>query len=167
MVSGLKVAIRWIITVEVEHSLKDWKWDLRRILSNLPCVALREHVVTSGKDKYVRCLQFLHLTYSTATADSNSFTVTYLINSCSFSPASALSISKHVTFHSPEKPDSVISFFKNQAFFNADISFIVRKLPRLLLSDPNKTLLPKLEFLYSRGASTSKFEDVFFLLLIF
>lgn len=51
MVSGLKVAIRWIITVEVEHSWKDWKWDLRRILSNLPCVALREHVVTSGKDK--------------------------------------------------------------------------------------------------------------------
>lgn len=55
-----------------------------------------------------------------------------------------------------EKPDSVISFFKNRGFSNAQISFIIGKYPRVLLSDPNKTLLPKFQFLYSKGASDSE-----------
>lgn len=101
------------------------------------------------------------MNYTTAAvSDSHSFTVSYLVNSCSFSPESALSASKLVSFDARDKPDSVISFFKNRGFSNIHISLIIGKYPRFLLSDPNKTLLPKLEFLYSRGASSSEVSKI-------
>lgn len=127
-------------------------------MSNFLCKTLirAPHLLTISPYPNLRCFQLLHLSYTTTVSDSNSFTISYLINSCSFSPASASSASKRVTFHSPEKPDSVISFFKNRGFSNAQISFIIGKYPRVLLSDPNKTLLPKFQFLYSKGASDSE-----------
>ncbi|XP_057467288.1 uncharacterized protein LOC130756732 [Actinidia eriantha] len=85
--------------------------------------------------------------------NQNSFTVSYLINSCGFSPEKALSMSKYVKFESPDKPDSVLAFFKFHGFTQTQISTIIRNHPSLLLCDPEKTLLPKLEFFKSKGIS--------------
>ncbi|KAG9132601.1 hypothetical protein Leryth_023056 [Lithospermum erythrorhizon] len=46
--------------------------------------------------------------------------VYYLINSCGFTPEKAVSASKYVNFSKPEKPNAVISFFKNQGFSDSD-----------------------------------------------
>ncbi|XP_038906626.1 transcription termination factor MTERF6, chloroplastic/mitochondrial-like [Benincasa hispida] len=131
-------------------------------MSNLLCKTLirAPHLLTISPYPNLHCLQLLHLSYTTTVSGSNSFTISYLVNSCSLSPASASSASKLVNFHSPERPDSVISFFKNRGFSNAHISSIVERYPQLLLSHPNKILLPKLEFLYSKGASTSEVSKI-------
>ncbi|XP_044500317.1 uncharacterized protein LOC123221555 [Mangifera indica] len=81
----------------------------------------------------------------------NAFTVSYLINSCGFSQESALSISKRVQFKSPEKPDSVIAMFNNHCFSKPQILDLIKREPRLLLANPEKTILPKLNFFYSIG----------------
>ncbi|XP_034685706.1 transcription termination factor MTEF1, chloroplastic-like [Vitis riparia] len=84
---------------------------------------------------------------------SESFTVSYLIDSCGLSHEDALSASKLLRFETPEKPDSVLAFFNSHGFSKSQTSKIVKSLPRLLASDPDKTLLPKLQFFYSKGAS--------------
>ncbi|GMY27684.1 transcription termination factor MTERF15, mitochondrial-like [Fagus crenata] len=76
-----------------------------------------------------------------STSNQHSFTVSYLIN--------------HFNFETPDKADLVISFFKNNGFSHSQISNIVRRLPPLLLSDPQKTFLPKLEFFMSKGFTSS------------
>ncbi|XP_058202706.1 uncharacterized protein LOC131317150 [Rhododendron vialii] len=90
-------------------------------------------------------------------ANQDPFIVTYLIKSCGFSPEAAISASKRVNFESPERPDSVLAFFKNNEFTKTQISNLIKKFPQLLLSDPDKILLPKFEFLKSKGFSA---EDV-------
>ncbi|KAM3755469.1 hypothetical protein ACB098_02G041900 [Castanea mollissima] len=92
---------------------------------------------------------------STSTSNQPSFTVSYLINSCGFSPEAALSASKYVNFENPHKADLVISFFKHHGFSQTQISSIIRRHPTLLLSNPQKTLLPKLEFFQSKGCTSS------------
>ncbi|XVF28356.1 hypothetical protein REPUB_Repub15cG0022600 [Reevesia pubescens] len=82
-----------------------------------------------------------------------SFTVSYLKNTCGLSSESALTASKFVHFGTPEKPDSVIAFFKNQGLSERQIASLIRARPRVLLSDVKKTLLPKLEFFKSKGVS--------------
>jgi mTERF domain-containing protein len=86
-----------------------------------------------------------------------SFAVSYLINSCGLSKKSAILASqkKRVLFQSPERPDSVLNLFKENGFSNAQISKIVRMHPRILLSHPEKILLPKIELLRSIGVSSS------------
>ncbi|GFZ21828.1 hypothetical protein Acr_29g0009900 [Actinidia rufa] len=87
--------------------------------------------------------------------NQHSFAVTYLINSCGFSPEKAHSASKYVKFETPEKPDSVLAFFRSHGLTQTQISNVIRTHPRLLLCDPEKTLLPKLEFLKSKGISST------------
>ncbi|XP_059433449.1 transcription termination factor MTERF9, chloroplastic-like [Corylus avellana] len=87
--------------------------------------------------------------------EKHSFAVSYLINSCGLSTKSAILKSRRLLFQSPERPDSVLNLFKENGFNNAQISKIVRKHPQILLSDPEKTLLPKIEFLRSIGVSSS------------
>ena len=84
---------------------------------------------------------------------SHPFTVSYLVNSCGLSHKDALSASKYIHFEAPEKPNSVIAFFNSHGFSKTQTSKIVKTEPQLLLSDPDKTLLPKLQFFYSKGAS--------------
>ena len=84
---------------------------------------------------------------------SQSFTVSYLIDSCGLSHKDALSASKFFSFETPDKPNAVLAFFNSHGFSKSQISKIVKSLPRLLASDPDKTLLPKLQFFYSKGAS--------------
>ncbi|PSR85137.1 Transcription termination factor like [Actinidia chinensis var. chinensis] len=87
--------------------------------------------------------------------NQHSFTVTYLVNSCGFSPEKALSKSKYVKFETPDKPDSVLAFFKSHGFTQIQISTIITQRPQTLLFDPAKTLLPRLEFLKSKGFSNT------------
>ncbi|KAL3647974.1 hypothetical protein CASFOL_008942 [Castilleja foliolosa] len=84
-------------------------------------------------------------------ASEKTFTVSYLINSCGLSSNDAVSASKKVHFKSPEKPDAVLDLLKKFEFTNADISRIIASMPIILSSCPNKTLLPKLQFLQSIG----------------
>ncbi|CAI9785625.1 unnamed protein product [Fraxinus pennsylvanica] len=80
--------------------------------------------------------------------------ISYLINSCGLSPEKAISTSKKVHFDSPERPDAVLDFLTKHGFSKSQIAELVRKRPLLLLSDPEKTLLPKIEFfLQSTGVS--------------
>ena len=85
----------------------------------------------------------------------HSFTVSYLINSCGLSPKSALLASKRVHFENPEGPDSVLNLFKENGFEETQITKLVRVVPRLLISDPKNTILPKIEFFRSKGISSS------------
>ncbi|KDP40555.1 hypothetical protein JCGZ_24554 [Jatropha curcas] len=94
-------------------------------------------------------------------ANQNSFTVSYLINTCGLSPESALSASKHVQFETPDKPDLVISYFQNLGFSKAHISSIIRRYPRTLSSNPEKFIFPKVEFFRSKGASTPDLVRIF------
>ncbi|KAL4642875.1 hypothetical protein ACB092_02G051300 [Castanea dentata] len=93
--------------------------------------------------------------YISSTSNQHSFTVSYLINTCGFFPEAALSASKRVNFETPHNTDSVIGFFKNHGFSQSQISSIIRKHPAVLLSDPQNTLLPKLEFFQSKGFTSS------------
>ncbi|KAG5240919.1 transcription termination factor MTERF6 [Salix suchowensis] len=91
---------------------------------------------------------------STNTTNHQAFTVSYLINSCGLSPKSALAASKDVQFDAQHKPDVVLGFLKNRGFSKAQIFNIVKGYPGVLLTNPDKTLLPKLEFLQSKGVSS-------------
>lgn len=86
-----------------------------------------------------------------STSNQLSFTVSYLVNSCSLSPETALSASKYVNFETPDRADLVITFFKSHGFSQTQISNVIGRVPSVLLSEPEKTLLPKLEFFYSKG----------------
>ena len=79
--------------------------------------------------------------------------MSYLINSCGFSPETALSASRKVHFETPERADSVLAVLRDYGFTNAHISKAVSKYPSLLTAHPEKTLLPKLEFFRSVGFS--------------
>ncbi|XP_059625351.1 uncharacterized protein LOC132268537 [Cornus florida] len=67
----------------------------------------------------------------------------------------AISASEKIHFETPEKPDSVIRLLRNHGFSNTQIALLVRKRPLLLLTNPVKTLLPKLEFFQSIGVLRS------------
>ncbi|KAM0981375.1 hypothetical protein ACFX13_014775 [Malus domestica] len=82
-----------------------------------------------------------------------SITVLYLVNSCGFSAEKALTLSEKVSFETTERPYSVLGLLRDHGFANSEISKLVSKVPRLLLADPEKILLPKLEFLRSLGLS--------------
>ncbi|EXC34719.1 hypothetical protein L484_020492 [Morus notabilis] len=123
---------------------------------------LRTSVTYNGVilSKSISLLNFLAVTFSSSAIaeqenieKAHSFTVSYLINSCGLSPEAAISASRKVQFQNPERPDSVLAFFRDQEFSETQILDFIRKRPRFLLTDPNKILLPKLEFFYSKGFS--------------
>ncbi|KAK2395046.1 transcription termination factor MTERF5, chloroplastic [Trifolium repens] len=101
----------------------------------------------------------LRFRYFTTTSESNThpFPVSYLINNFGFSPQSALKAFNHrqVRFKSPDKPNSVINFFKNHHFSHPNIRIIITNAPWLLSSKPHKSLLPKFQFFLSKGVSSS------------
>ncbi|RVX19175.1 hypothetical protein CK203_008740 [Vitis vinifera] len=89
-------------------------------------------------------------------SNQHSFTVSYLVNSCGLSPETAISASEKIHFENPKNPDSVLALLRNSGCTNTHITKIVTKLPSLLLVDPEKTLLPKLEFFCSMGFSSAR-----------
>ncbi|TKY54127.1 Mitochodrial transcription termination factor-related [Spatholobus suberectus] len=92
----------------------------------------------------------------TTVSDPHSFTISYLVTHCGFSPESALSASRKVHFDNPQKPDSVLAFFTARGFSPSQIRNIVKRERRIILCDPDKVLLPKFEFLRSKGASPAE-----------
>lgn len=86
---------------------------------------------------------------------SSLFTVGYLINYCGFTPEKAHSVSKYVKLKVADKPNAVLAFFKDHGLTQTQISNVVKIVPYVLLSEPNKTFLPKIEFLKSKGYSDS------------
>ncbi|OVA10040.1 Mitochodrial transcription termination factor-related [Macleaya cordata] len=90
---------------------------------------------------------------SSSSASASSFVVSYLMNSCGLSEDKALSASKKVHFKITSRPDSVLAFLENNGFTKPYISKIITNRPRVLLSNPYKTLKPKVEFFNSIGLS--------------
>ncbi|KAI3782636.1 hypothetical protein L2E82_12689 [Cichorium intybus] len=97
--------------------------------------------------------------FTTKTSGSShqpSFTVTYLINSCGISPDSAILASKHLDLSkSSNTADSVLTFLNNYGFTKSQVSMLINWRPRLLLSDPENTLLPNFQILNSLGFSNT------------
>ncbi|KAG8644391.1 uncharacterized protein LOC110625899 [Manihot esculenta] len=95
--------------------------------------------------------------------NKHSFVVSYLVNSCGLTLKSAQSATnnKNISFQSPERLDSVLRFLKEHGFTNSQISKIVGNRPQVLLAHPEKTLLPKFEFLRCIGASRSDISLIF------
>lgn len=103
-----------------------------------------------------RCL----LRYSTSETGNplykSQFVVDYLINLVGFSREEAICASAKVTqFKSTRKPDSVLNFFIQSGLDKTNIKDIVSFEPKLLLSDAEKTLKPKVSFFQELGLSGS------------
>ncbi|KDP37144.1 hypothetical protein JCGZ_06200 [Jatropha curcas] len=116
------------------------------------------HVLLDSNSTQLGIIHFkelLTVRYFSSNSNQRSFTVSYLINSCGLSSQYAKLISKYVKFENPERPDSVISLLKDNGLTKYQISQIVRGQPRLILFDPEKTILPKIQFLRSVGISDS------------
>ncbi|KAI3469415.1 hypothetical protein Pfo_026078 [Paulownia fortunei] len=94
-------------------------------------------------------------------SNQNSFIVNYLISTFGFSPEKAFSASKYLDFESTEKPDSVIAFLKNRGFTHEQIGRLVRNFPPMILRDPQKVLLPKIEFFQSLGIPETEVTKIF------
>ncbi|XP_073219856.1 uncharacterized protein [Cicer arietinum] len=92
---------------------------------------------------------------STSTFDPHAFTVSYLIDTCGFSPETASNVSQKITLTNTQKPDSVLDFFRTFGFSNSQLRDILRREIGLLSCDPKKVVLPKFQFLLSKGASNS------------
>ncbi|WJX90611.1 hypothetical protein P8452_72487 [Trifolium repens] len=94
-------------------------------------------------------------TSTTFEQPQQSFTISYLINNCGFTPQTASKASQILSFSNSQKPDSVLAFFTTHGFSNSQIRGIVKREPRLLSLNPNNVLLPKFQFLLSKGVSNS------------
>lgn len=74
-----------------------------------------------------------------------------------FSPERALTYSKYLKFDSPEKPLSVIAFFRNQQFTDSEISLIVNQWPLIFKRNvPDSSFPRKIEFFRNLGMSRSE-----------
>lgn len=116
---------------------------------------------------HLKCLNKLfHFQYnfiSSCTSDSStdssiqdSFTVSYLINSCGLSSENALLASRNVKLKTSEKADLVVALFKKHGFTDTQIENVVKKFPSVLLSNFEKTIMPKLEYFSSKGVSRTE-----------
>lgn len=84
----------------------------------------------------------------------HSFTLNYLINSCGISPESAIVASRRLDLsQSPNTADSVLAFLNNHGFTKSQVSKLISMRPKLLLSDPETTLMPDFQTLNSLGLS--------------
>ncbi|KAK2975734.1 hypothetical protein RJ640_002795 [Escallonia rubra] len=90
-------------------------------------------------------------------AKQASFAVSYLVNNCGLSPEVAsftVSKFKRLRFASSKRPDCVLALLRDHGFTNTQISKLITTHPLLLLANPEETLLPKLKFFHSIGASS-------------
>ncbi|KAK4275608.1 hypothetical protein QN277_018658 [Acacia crassicarpa] len=92
--------------------------------------------------------------------ESESFTVSYLVNSCAVSARDAEKLSERVKLKDPDKPDSVLKLLRTYEFSDTHISKVLKYYPRLLLAKPESNLLPKLRFFQSIGFSASEIPEL-------
>ncbi|KAL1065762.1 hypothetical protein V6Z11_D12G018500 [Gossypium hirsutum] len=103
---------------------------------------------------FLRIISALVVRYESGIAESRHwFKTSYLINTIGLSPQSAVSVSKKLHFETSKQPDTVISFLEKHGFSKAQIRNIIQRWPESLLCNPEKNLLPKLQFFYSRRIS--------------
>ncbi|PIN07501.1 Mitochondrial transcription termination factor, mTERF [Handroanthus impetiginosus] len=94
-------------------------------------------------------------------ANQNSFAVNYLINTLRFSPERAFSAARYLKFKSRERPDSVIAFLENHGFTKQQIERLVKHYPGVILYNPQKAMMPKIEFFQSFGISKTEITRIF------
>lgn len=97
--------------------------------------------------------RFFTAAFSTTTTSTDP-TVSYLISTCGLSPTAAARAAPSIRLAnsaSTAQADAVLVLLRRYGFSDADISSTVRKFPIVLVSDPAKTLQPKLDFLASVG----------------
>ncbi|KZV54349.1 Mitochondrial transcription termination factor family protein [Dorcoceras hygrometricum] len=88
--------------------------------------------------------------------------ISYLVNSCGLTLEKAVSASSRLHFVSPDKPNDVLLFLEKHGFSKPQITELVSRRPKLLLSNPEKSLLPKIEFfLHSAGFSETDMVKTF------
>lgn len=95
------------------------------------------------------------LFYSSTPTCTPSPILSFLINSCGLNQESALSVVKKAPLKTIEKADSVLSFFRAHGFSETQISTLITRYPKLLLSKVDKTLKPKFQFLLGLGLPCS------------
>lgn len=106
-------------------------------------------------------MQFIrYISTNGHSANEQSLTVSCLINSCGLSRESALTASKHVHLKTLTKPDSVLALLKDRGLSKTEISKVVERHAKVLVCDPCKTLLPKLDFFLSKGFSASYLANI-------
>ncbi|KAK4275644.1 hypothetical protein QN277_018687 [Acacia crassicarpa] len=72
----------------------------------------------------------------------------------------ATEVSKKVQLKDPNQPNSVLNLFRSYGFSDTQIYTVVTMHPRVLLSKPEKNLLPRLRFLQSIGFSSAELQDL-------
>ncbi|KAL5098006.1 hypothetical protein RYX36_002333 [Vicia faba] len=95
-----------------------------------------------------------------STTSPNEFTVSYLVTNLGFSFETATRASKLVRFKASQNPDSVIAILTDFGFSDSQINNLVRQAPNILTCDPHKRILPKFQFLLSKGASNSDVVEI-------
>ncbi|KAG9458478.1 hypothetical protein H6P81_002986 [Aristolochia fimbriata] len=122
----------------------------------------RRHLRT-GDSKIRLC--FLHnqrfLPFSSV-GDSRlepSLTLTYLVNSCGFSPEKALEASKSIKLEDTSGSDTILQCLKNYGFTHTHIQRLISSWPRVLLAK-ERSLQPKLQFVLDIGVSALDLPDV-------
>ncbi|ESQ29208.1 hypothetical protein EUTSA_v10023868mg [Eutrema salsugineum] len=88
------------------------------------------------------------------------FNVSYLVDSLGLTQKLAESISRKVGSEGKGDPDSVLKLLKINGFTDSQISTIITVYPLLLIADAEESLGPKLQFLQSRGASSSELTEI-------
>ncbi|KAI9075864.1 hypothetical protein K1719_042144 [Acacia pycnantha] len=125
-------------------------------------IGFRRHTINTtspSRFQHLLCaqIQCFSVRYANSTtSNAHSFSVSYLIDACGFSPKEAASASERVSFETRDKPDLVINFLQTQGLSQSQILYFVRNDPLILRCDPHKTLLPKIEFFKSIGFSSSR-----------
>ncbi|XP_027340879.1 transcription termination factor MTERF4, chloroplastic-like [Abrus precatorius] len=89
----------------------------------------------------------------TSNPKDDTFTVSYLINSCGVSPTLAIKHSQKMNFENPDGPNAVLHLLKNYGFSKTHVAKFVAKYPRVLTAKVENNLLPKLKFFSSIGVS--------------
>ncbi|CAL5043690.1 unnamed protein product [Urochloa decumbens] len=81
----------------------------------------------------------------------------YLVSTCHLTPAQALKASKVLShLKSPSRPDAVLAFLSGLGLSDADIAAAVAYDPKLLCSEVERTLAPRLAELQDLGLSPSQ-----------
>ncbi|PUZ66064.1 hypothetical protein GQ55_3G276900 [Panicum hallii var. hallii] len=86
---------------------------------------------------------------------TNLDTASYLVGSGGLSPAAAAVASRWVRVCSTAKADAVLALLRHHGFSGAQIAQLLRAAPRVLLTDPDKIIRPKLRFFDSLGVGAT------------
>ncbi|GAU50628.1 hypothetical protein TSUD_131620 [Trifolium subterraneum] len=90
------------------------------------------------------------------TNQDDSFNLLSILNSSGLSSENAIKLKKRLKIRNPDNgPDAVVQLLRTYGFSDSQLSTLVKKRPSVLLSDAEKTLLPKLKFLQSIGVSNT------------